>query len=147
MTAKVLIPATSGERRRRTGRRTIENGTPVFASELSRQSKSSSTKTSGPARTCPDCGAELHASVKINLYAVEVNSDGRIIDYDGARNQQVRKTFSNSANPRTLLFTAQTIILTVRRANCTARQQPASPPWRCCWHYSAFRILLTGPLG
>ena len=34
-------------------------------------------------RTCPDCGAELHASVKINLYAVEVNSDGRIINYDG----------------------------------------------------------------
>jgi hypothetical protein len=30
---------------------TIENGTPVFTSELSRQSKSSSTKTSGPART------------------------------------------------------------------------------------------------
>jgi len=62
---------------------TIENGTPVFTSELSRQSKSSSTKTSGPTRTCPNCGAELHASVKINLYAVEVNSDGRIINYDG----------------------------------------------------------------
>lgn len=61
----------------------IEKGTPVITSELSTQSKSSSTKTSGPARTCPDCGAELHASVKINLYAVAVNSDGRIINYDG----------------------------------------------------------------
>jgi hypothetical protein len=84
MTAKVLTRADSWEKEEdEQVDCTVENGTPVFTSEPSRQSKSGSTKTSGPARTCPDCGAELYASVTINLYAVEVNSDGRIINYDG----------------------------------------------------------------
>jgi len=33
--------------------------------------------------TCPQCGAELQAAVKIYLYGVEVNSAGLVIKYDG----------------------------------------------------------------
>ena len=33
--------------------------------------------------TCPECGAELQAAVKIYLYGVEVNSTGLVIKYDG----------------------------------------------------------------
>jgi len=32
---------------------------------------------------CPECGAELQASLKIYLYGVEVNSAGLLIKYDG----------------------------------------------------------------
>ena len=33
--------------------------------------------------TCPECGAELQAAVKIYLYGVEVNNAGFVIKYDG----------------------------------------------------------------
>lgn len=33
--------------------------------------------------SCPECGAELQAAVKIYLYGVEVNNAGLVIKYDG----------------------------------------------------------------
>jgi hypothetical protein len=33
--------------------------------------------------TCPECGAELQAAVKIYLYGVEINNAGVVIKYDG----------------------------------------------------------------
>jgi hypothetical protein len=33
--------------------------------------------------TCPECGTELQAAVKIYLYGVKVNNAGLVIKYDG----------------------------------------------------------------
>jgi hypothetical protein len=74
--------------------------------------------------TCPECGAELQAALKIYLYGVAVNSAGLLIKYDGGPQPEnendilelcdLQNTTVYCANDH--VFNSDTTVRTKRRA-------------------------------
>ncbi len=76
--------------------------------------------------TCPECGAELQAAVKIYLYGVEVNNAGLVIKYDGGPQPENEDDILELCDlQNTTVYCANDHVFS---PDCTVRTKSAQPP-------------------